>query len=794
MARLPPRTPPALPPRVRGRAGKPAAGLPAGRKPPRPRPRPPKRAARLSPEDVAAGFVNPVRTVRASLGYQIVALFAAGVVLLMPVVYLTLIGGVGGAIYYHFMEHTALLELGRGRGRVLAALLYLAPGVAGGAVILALLKPLAAPEGGRSQWRVLHRQTQPTLFALIDRVCDAVSAPRPDQVRVDAQANMSAGYQGGFLGLFGGKFVLTIGVPFAAGLSAAGFAGILAHEFGHFAQRGGRGLTGAALAVQGWLARMVYQRDRVDEWIAEGSAELSGFSPLFWLCGASVWVVRRILIVLLYLSEAALSALSRQMEFDADRYKVRLCGPDAFADASRRATELVIGHDGAMRELVPALLGGSPPEDLPALCVHHAPRLSEDEALEWERDMRSQAGFWQRLFSSHPPTARRLAAARREGERLAANGGHALNLNGSATDLFGDFPALCRDVTLDLYMQMLGERPDPNDLAPVRSLPPNPHSPRGKQAEAGPTTASQNGRAGATKRRRGRTADPAEEPEAPEERPARLLPYERPYLEPPEDRTAHQARLAVRRQDAAEDAALLQTAIARMDKLTRRRMKAFGRVAELDFIPAARRGAGDDRLILEAKLQKLERARADTEREVIELERAPADVRLLSLDLFAAPGVADKLPGYVSAGIDELLAFNHAVREARPAIRATQDAAVRLTAALQAIQDAGSAVGLQREAEARLNALAEELATLNRKLLGLPDPFRAPLEVTQKPDAAARPFSARLTTATAEDGPVLLLSAVARSLRELSAAADHAERVLAARADWIAARLKLGAG
>ena len=60
---------------------------------------------------------------------------------------------------------------------------------------------------------------------------------------------MSAAHRGGFLGLFGGQFVLTVGAPLAAGLSAAGFAGVLAHEFGHFAQRGGRGLSRAAGAV-----------------------------------------------------------------------------------------------------------------------------------------------------------------------------------------------------------------------------------------------------------------------------------------------------------------------------------------------------------------------------------------------------------------------------------------------------------------------------------------------------------------------------------------------------------------
>ena len=783
----PPRLPPRMPPRAR-RGGRDRPSNPqAPRKPPRPRP--PKRAARVTAEAIDAAFQHEVRPVRASVGYRLTALFAAGVVLLLPLAYLALIAAVGWGTYYHFTEHAGLLAAGRGRARVFAVLLYLAPGAAGAAVILALLKPLALTEGGRAQWRTLHRKTQPALFALIDRVCDAVDAPRPDRVLVDAQVNMSAGYQGGFLGLFGGKFVLTIGVPLAAGMSAAGFAGVLAHEFGHFAQRGGRGLSGAAMAVQSWLARTVYKRDRIDELIAEGSATLSWLSVPFWLCAACIWLARKALTALLYLSQTAMSALSRQMEFDADRYYTRLSGAEVFADSSRRVLELDAGFRGAMHELMPALVSGAPPEDLPALCVHHAPRLGEAEALKMEDEMRAGGGLWGRLFSSHPPTARRLDAARREGARMEATGGPALKLNGPAMDLFGDFPALCRDVTLDFYLGLMGRRPDPADLAPVRSLPPDPHCPRG--APPGASDKTSRGK----KRRRGAAERPEPggdgefNPEE-EERPARLLPYDRVAIEPPADESGHKARFAVRRKAATAAAEPLRQALAKLDKAGERRMKVFERLAGAGFAPAAHQEAGGDLFALQSKLERAERARDEAELSVLDLERAAADARLLALDLYAAPGVAAKLPGYVRTGIDDLLTFSEAVRGARPAIRELQDAAVRLTTALRAASGTAMFRGVRSEVEERTAALSAALAELNRKMLGLTDPFAVPLEVKHKPDAAARPFSARLNVPEAED-PVLLLSSTARCLRELRAAADHADRVLAARADWIAGRLKL---
>lgn len=85
------------------------------------------------------------------------------------------------------------------------------------------------------------------------------------------------------------------------------------------------------------------------------------------------------------------------------------------------------------------------------------------------------------------------------------------------------------------------------------------------------------------------------------------------------------------------------------------------------------------------------------------------------------------------------------------------------------------------------------MTELNRALAGLADPFAIPTEVKQKPAAAARPFDARMPNAHEDDGPIILLSAAARSMQELRAAADHADRALAARAHWIVNRLKLEA-
>ena len=66
--------------------------------------------------------------------------------------------------------------------------------------------------------------------------------------------------------------MLTIGLPLVAGLSAREFGGVLAHEFGHFAQGGGMRLTAVVRGVNAWFGRVVYERDEWDETLERWSS------------------------------------------------------------------------------------------------------------------------------------------------------------------------------------------------------------------------------------------------------------------------------------------------------------------------------------------------------------------------------------------------------------------------------------------------------------------------------------------------------------------------------------------
>ena len=86
---------------------------------------------------------------------------------------------------------------------------------------------------------------------------------------MDCLVNASAGF-GRDAGLFGQNLVLTIGLPLVAGLTARQFAGVLAHEFGHFSQGAGMRLSYVVRSVNAWFARVVFERDGWDESLAGG--------------------------------------------------------------------------------------------------------------------------------------------------------------------------------------------------------------------------------------------------------------------------------------------------------------------------------------------------------------------------------------------------------------------------------------------------------------------------------------------------------------------------------------------
>jgi Zn-dependent protease with chaperone function len=393
-------------------------------------------------QQLLGAFRGDFPRVRRTFMYRFSGLLVAAMMLLLPVLYVGLIGLVGYFLYWHATANTEVLHhVGAVWGVIF---LYAGPLVVGAILLFFMLKPLFARPSAVQNSRVLPLGQEPLLHAFVARVARAVHAPEPKRIEVDWEVNASAGFAGGFGSLFGHNLVLTIGLPLAAGLNVQQLAAVLAHELGHFAQGGGMRLSYIIRSINGWFARAVFQRDGWDETLAEWCEEGGRASLIFLVAVLCIGLTRAVLWLFLMVAHAISCLMERHMEYDADRYAARLIGSAGYEEASRRIMTLTVGGQAAWGVLIQSLHKGSLPDDLPALIVAGAEVVAKkqrrlDKALRGERTA---------LFDTHPAFPDRMASVRRE----KAPG--IFQFDRPATELFSDYPKLARKVTQDLYEQM----------------------------------------------------------------------------------------------------------------------------------------------------------------------------------------------------------------------------------------------------------------------------------------------------------------------------------------------------
>ncbi|MCA9119619.1 MAG: M48 family metalloprotease [Planctomycetaceae bacterium] len=404
--------------------------------------------------------IEPVKTVSA---YKLKALLVTAVMAALPMVYIGFIGLVGLAVLYHLTHHGGMVTAVRGRAAIFALLLYLAPIVIGGITVIFMFKPLFARGVNDRRSRALTRDGEPLLFAFVDRLAEAVGAPAPNRIEVDSDVNASASFRRGWLSvLLGGDLTLTIGVPLVAGLTMRQFAGVLAHEFGHFSQGAGMRLSYIIRVINHWLTRVVYERDTWDVWLEESTANLDPrVSWIFGLAQIGVMISRALLWVLMMVGHAVSGMLLREMEFDADRHEARLAGSEEFTTTMTRIIELSVANEKTMHDLYEYFQSGQLGDNMPKLLVYNS--LTLPDSL-MKKVHEKTAATETELFDTHPCFKDRVANAMKE----QAVG--VFRLEVPASELFVHFDALCRNVTSDMYRDLLRAHVMPEHMQPIDGL------------------------------------------------------------------------------------------------------------------------------------------------------------------------------------------------------------------------------------------------------------------------------------------------------------------------------------
>ena len=295
-------------------------------------------SGQLSFGDLQAAFGDPVSKTPASFFYMVGLMIVATVMILLPILYLAMIGAAGWLVYYWTTHFTFIVHSGGGaRVMLLKVLVYITPLFSGVIMVFFMVKPLFARIPGHAQPLALNPGAEPLLFAFIAKICEAVGAPTPTRIDLDCQVNAAAGFRRGFLSFLGNDLVLTIGLPLVAGLNTRQLAGIIAHEFGHFSQGFAMRLTYVIRRVNGWFARVAYERDQWDLIIEEMSESEETWSVVLGVVSRlAVWASRLLLKALMYIGHIIGCFMLRQMEYDADSYEIKVAGSENFESAARR--------------------------------------------------------------------------------------------------------------------------------------------------------------------------------------------------------------------------------------------------------------------------------------------------------------------------------------------------------------------------------------------------------------------------------------------------------------------------
>jgi Zn-dependent protease with chaperone function len=373
-----------------------------------------------------------VAQVRPSFLYRLGIAAVAGMMIVLPLFYLALVFGlVAGIVSFAVSQFPVSVYSP-------AMPLYAVVLVAGVTIVAFLVKPLfvAAEEGGAII--ELEPGEQARLERLVTQISGIVRAPMPARIAIDCAVNASVSFRRGMRSLFSGDLILVIGLPLVRNLDARSFAGVIAHEMGHFSQGAGMRLTYVIRRLNGWFYKAVYHRDGWDRWLRRG-ARASRLGILFQIAQLGIWCSRKILFVLMLAGQAVSCFVLRRMEFDADHYEICVSGTDGFRETTERIALLHEAATAARRVVDEGLIGGKLPDDLPLLMSRLAGLISSDSRDRIARRMTTAGG---RLLDTHPSDWERI------GRALTMNeSGLVLDARMPAGEIFDDLDALSRRAT-----------------------------------------------------------------------------------------------------------------------------------------------------------------------------------------------------------------------------------------------------------------------------------------------------------------------------------------------------------
>ena len=305
--------------------------------------------------------------------------------------------------------------------------------------------------------KFLTQKEEPVLFDYLYKLADEAGAPRPHKVFLTDRVNASVSYDISLINLlFPSKKNLEIGLGAINVLSLGELKAVLAHEFGHFAQRSM--LLGRYVYVaQQIAARIVGKRDVFDSLLAGLSSFDIRIAWIGWILSILVWAIRSLVETCFSIVMMAERALSREMEFQADLVAVSLTGSDALIHALYKLQIADEAYDNAINITNSELASQKAVADLYVLQSNYIDKMRQildDSAYGLSPEVPSFNAASHRIFTSrkyNPPKMWATHPADNDRENNAKKKYIKADIdNRSSWDLFSNPTQLREEMTASL--------------------------------------------------------------------------------------------------------------------------------------------------------------------------------------------------------------------------------------------------------------------------------------------------------------------------------------------------------
>ncbi len=366
------------------------------------------------------------------------------------------------SLYDHLIDNITFIDdIPYGLG----VIAYLLPIVICIFFISAMIKPFFAPPTIKKFSIPLSRKREPTLFIFIEKLCQSIGPKPPSEIEIDFSIGATASYKYGVISFLEDKLTVSIGLPIIGEMTIGEFAGMLSHEFAHFTEKMTTRLYYVITNVNAWFTKVVYTEDIIDNKLSilEGTATKLFIRLPITILRFFVWLTRKIAYVFLVAGHIISRYYVRQMEFEADKYAVKLTGKEAFESALYKTHIITKAMDGAFQKMkkLKNRNDTSLPNNFVELISAIIKEMSEEEIAHAKTNILHSKT---KLFESHPTDKERI-------DKIKTNMAKGLfQSDRPVATLFSNFDEIVKLASARFYRESLGLRFDQTSLIPTQDF------------------------------------------------------------------------------------------------------------------------------------------------------------------------------------------------------------------------------------------------------------------------------------------------------------------------------------